>query len=63
MSSRWKCPECGSQSVQISLPTWYYEGKDYSLTFVQTDSDADVMYWYCDDCNEGGRGMPEEVEQ
>ena len=61
MSSRWKCPECGSHSVQISLPTWYHESHDYRLTFVQTDEESDPMFWYCETCEESGNWSPAEV--
>lgn len=60
--SRWKCPECGSHDVQISLPTWYREKTDGQLEFVETDAEADVMWWYCPDCDESGMGQPDEVE-
>lgn len=44
---RWKCPECGSKNMQISLPAWHTE----------TDEEADVMWW-CPDCNATGHGEP-----
>lgn len=59
---RWCCPSCKSLRVQISLPTWYRESSDFSLTFVQTDSDADPLYWYCESCEETGTGAPDEPE-
>lgn len=58
---RWKCPECGSLKVQIGLPAWHYEGRD-SLVYVETDAEADIMWWYCEDCQETDSGQPEEVE-
>jgi len=60
-ASRWACPECQSHNVEISLPTWYRETPGYSLTFVNTDSEADPLYWYCNDCCESGTGSPDEV--
>jgi hypothetical protein len=49
---RWKCSDCGSTNVQVSLPTWYTETLDKiePLEMVETDSDAEVMYWWCVDC-------------
>jgi hypothetical protein len=60
--SRWKCRECGSYAVQISLPAWYFETTSFELTFMDTDSEAEPMYWHCTDCEEGGRGLPDEVQ-
>lgn len=61
--SRWKCPSCGSPKVQISLPTWYREyGLDDQpgeLEMVETDSAADVLWWWCEDCQETESGLPE----
>ena len=58
--SRWVCPHCGSENVQISLPTWYKEDTAYQLTFVNTDSEAHVLWWYCEDCEETDSGFPKE---
>lgn len=54
--SRWRCPECDSDNVQISLPTWYRETQDYDLIFEETDKGADPMWWVCDDCEASGTG-------
>lgn len=57
---RWKCPECGSVNVQIGLPAWHYEGKDCELEYIETDFEAQIMWWYCESCKESGDGAPEE---
>lgn len=59
--SRWECPKCGSTNVQISLPAWHTETKEGGLTYLETDYEADVMWWYCPDCDESGSGYPSEV--
>ena len=56
--SRWRCPNCGSDDVQISLPTWYRETRDCELVFVETDEAADPTWWWCQSCNESGGGDP-----
>lgn len=61
-SNRWKCPDCGSDAVQISLPTWYTETKDGTLLFVETDLEADIQWWWCPDCSEQGFGNPDEAQ-
>jgi hypothetical protein len=61
--SRWKCRECGSHEVQISLPAWYHEDADGRLQYVQVDAEAEPMYWYCDSCQAGGRGRPDEIQE
>ncbi len=66
LTSRWRCPKCDSDNVQISLPTWYRETQDYELRFEQTDEGADPLWWICDDCEESGTGEPidnNEVER
>jgi hypothetical protein len=59
---KWKCPNCGSTDVQISLPAWHTETADGTLTYVETDSEADVQGWYCDACNDADHGEPDRVE-
>jgi hypothetical protein len=61
--SRWKCPQCSSKNVQIGLPAWHTETTDMVLTYVETDSEADIMWWYCADCGESDSGHPAEVEE
>jgi hypothetical protein len=65
IKSRWRCPCCKSLNVQVSLPTWYHENihtaGDTDLVFVETDSDADISWWYCEDCEETDYGQPEDV--
>jgi rubredoxin len=58
MTSKWKCRECGSINVQISLPTWYRESQDGDLMLVDTDYEADPIYWYCEDCDTSDNGSP-----
>jgi hypothetical protein len=56
--SRWACPHCSGRNVQVSMPTWYYEATGFDLTFVETDTEAEVMFWYCEDCQESDSGQP-----
>lgn len=58
LASRWKCPKCSSCNVQVSYPAWYRETQDYTLTPVDTDYEAEVLYWYCEDCMESDDGSP-----
>ena len=60
--SRWKCPRCGSTDVQVSLPTWYRETSGGTLVLVNTDGEAEVQYWHCEACEEGGSGEPAREE-
>lgn len=62
MVSRWCCPACKSRNVQISLPHWFYESQDNELIPVEVDGEADISWWYCEDCDETDSGSPEEVE-
>ena len=61
---RWQCPECKSTNVRISLPCWFTEtvGANDNLHTPEPDYDADVLWWYCGDCDETGSGQPEETE-
>jgi hypothetical protein len=59
--SRWKCPKCGSTHVQVSLPTWYRETSEGTLIMVTTDGEADVQFWYCEECEESDSGEPERA--
>lgn len=61
VESRWRCPCCKSLNVQVSLPTWYYESVDHDLIFADTDAEADISWWYCQDCDETDNGQPEDV--
>lgn len=60
--NRWCCPCCDSRHVQVSRPAWSYETNDYSLHFVETDGEASVMSWYCEDCGESG-GAPKAADE
>lgn len=57
---RWKCPKCGGTNVQVCYPAWFKESSDYELVHVDTDTEADIRSWWCEACNEGGPGKPEE---
>lgn len=59
---RWQCPKCDGTNVQISMPTWYTETTDYELTFVEPDVEAEVLWWYCMDCDETDSGEPAEFD-
>lgn len=58
---RWVCKKCGGTEVQISLPAWHRESADFELTYIETDTEAEPMYWWCESCQEGGRGQPDEI--
>lgn len=60
MKNRWKCPACGSDHVQIALPAWFIETEDCELTHVDTDAEANILWWHCPLCSETGSGAPEE---
>lgn len=59
---RWRCPCCKGTNVQISFPTWYRETRDNDLQYIDVDSEAEILWWYCDDCDETDIGSPEEIE-
>ena len=59
--SRWKCPKCGSTHVQVSLPTWYRETTEGTLLMVNTDGEASVQFWYCEECEESSSGEPDRA--
>ncbi len=59
--SRWKCPKCGSTHVQVSLPTWYRETSGGTLVMVDPDGEANVQYWYCEECEESSSGEPDRA--
>jgi hypothetical protein len=61
MAPRWQCPNCGSTDVQVSYPTWYHETSDFERTFVETDDEAEPLWWYCEACDESESGRPEET--
>jgi hypothetical protein len=56
--SRWKCPDCGSQNVQIRLPVWFSEYQDGELVEVSIDGEADPQAYYCEDCFACENGFP-----
>lgn len=58
---RWKCPECGGTDIRIALPAWHTESKDGTLTYIQTDAEASVMWWLCNECEAFGDGNPDEA--
>ncbi len=60
--SRWACPACGSHDVQVSLPAWHRESCSLELQYLETDAEASVMWWYCNDCDESGTGEPTEIK-
>jgi hypothetical protein len=57
---RWRCPACKGTNVQVSYPTWYREKADYTLEKLETDQEAEILWWYCNDCDETDCGEPEE---
>lgn len=59
---KWRCPNCNSTDVEISLPTWYTETDDGELHFVDIDAEADVLWWYCNHCSESDSGEPTRNE-
>lgn len=58
---RWRCPHCKSTNVQISLPTWFHETQDGELQMVEPDAEAEILWWYCEDCDETDSDAPEPV--
>lgn len=56
--SRWGCPDCGSRDVEVAYPAWYREGKDLALKPTSVDSEAEPLYWACNNCFNSGRGEP-----
>ena len=62
--SRWKCPHCGSEDIQIALPVWFREYADGELRQVDNgiDGEADPLYWACGDCGETGQHEPARTE-
>jgi hypothetical protein len=59
--SRWACPKCKSLNVQVALPAWHRETAGLNLEFVETDAEADVLFWFCEDCEESDSGMPTDT--
>jgi len=60
-TSRWRCPACKSNNVQIGLPAWHTEDENFEVRYIETDLEADIMWWYCPDCDESGNGQPEDT--
>lgn len=56
--SRWKCPDCGSGNVEISLLSWYRETTDGNLVHVSADYESEPHSWICQDCAADGEGSP-----
>jgi hypothetical protein len=59
---RWSCPTCGSKNVQIALPTWHRESLNGDLQFVEVDSEAEPLWWYCEDCYAVDDGSPTDLK-
>ena len=55
---RWACPKCDGRHVQVALPAWHRETAGLNLDYVETDGEAEVLYWYCEDCEAEGQGEP-----
>jgi hypothetical protein len=60
--SRWLCPKCLSDRVQIGLPAWFTESADLNLRYVEVDAEAEIMWWNCLDCDETDGGRPTEAQ-
>ena len=58
--SRWVCPSCDSENVEVCLPTWYREDIDGTFTPKFLDSRDEIMQWYCPDCSASEEGYPKE---
>jgi hypothetical protein len=56
--SRWACPKCQSRNVQVAIVAWHHESAGLNLTYVETDGEAEVRYWFCEDCEESDSGEP-----
>lgn len=63
MSSKWKCPQCDSTDVEISIPAWFRESQDHNLTHVSNDEAAEPTAWYCHGCNDSGHGAPDRNDE
>lgn len=61
-ASRWSCPKCESENVEISLRAWYRENQNHELVHVSLDYESDPIAWFCADCLESGEGAPTENE-
>jgi hypothetical protein len=62
-ASKWRCPECASPNVEISLPVWFTEDQSGHLTQVSIDDGADPLWWYCQDCEATDGGAPARNEE
>ena len=60
--SRWQCPTCGSERIQVRLPVWFTEYADGTLIQTNLDEEADPQAWYCEACFECESGEPSLVE-
>lgn len=60
---RWRCTECGVQQVQIGLPGWFHEAKDGELFLADVDMEADIAWWYCENCGHTESGRPAEADE
>lgn len=63
MTNRWQCPACHGRNVQISLPARHIENTDFTIKYIETDIEAEILWWYCPDCNESDTGQPEEARE
>ena len=60
-TSRWRCPQCSSRAVWVSMPAWFRDTAA-GLTFVEADSGASISAWYCETCNQSGSGQPIQAD-
>ncbi len=55
----WECRSCGSADVELAFPAWYRQDPDSGeIDHTDTDFCAEPLYWACNDCGEGGGGVP-----
>lgn len=56
--NKWKCWLCSSPDVHIALPAWFVEDDAGVLTYLDTDFEAAVLFWYCTSCGMTQQGTP-----
>lgn len=58
--NRWICPQCKGENIEIALPVWFTETTNAGLIQTSVDTEADVLWWYCPNCDASDNGNPQE---
>lgn len=58
----WRCRDCGSTSVQISLRAWFLEDESGALKYVDADVEGNVLAWACTTCGASDTGNAERAQ-